>query len=1117
MTLICSVANQALDQKPQSTRKSGLPLALSRAFKLLLALTVSLAGFAQSAQAQDYTFNTIAGVGGVIGGTNANGGLSYPSVLFNFPTGVTIDGSGNLYVADTSNQTIRKITSAGVVTVLAGQAGVAGVNNATGTAALFNSPQGPAIDSSGNIYVADFNGHTIRKITSAGVVTTLAGVAGVNGAVNGTGTSAYFNGPSGVAVDGQGNVYVADSENSAIRKITSAGVVTTFAGTLGTAGVADGTGTAATFNRPRGIAIDSGGNLYVADYFANTIRKITPAGVVTTLAGTAGTAGSADGTGTAATFNSPTALTVDSGGNVYVADQVNHTIRKITAAGVVTTVAGTVGSPGSVDGAPGTGKFFLPSGLCIDGSGNLYVTDYYNHTIRKVTSAGVISTFAGTGGVSGSTNGTGSSLSASTFYNPAALVVDGANNLYVADSNNQLIRKIASSGAVTTFAGRAGLAGAVDGNLGTATFSGPNGITIGIAGNIYVTDSASQIIRQITPGGVVSTFAGTAATKGSADGQGTAATFDTPNNIAADSVGNLYVADSNNHTIRRISTSGAVTTFAGSAGNSGSADGAGSAARFDRPRGVAADNAGNIYVSDTGNNTIRKISPSGTVTTIAGAAGSTGTVDGVGPAARFNAPLGLAVDTAGNIYVADSNNNTIRRITAGGVVSTIGGSAGNAGSLDGTGSTARFNHPSGVTVDSAGIVYVADNNNHTIRKGLPAGTSTGGIGSNGPNNGSTGGNGGGSGGSNNPNTSPAYGYFTRPVGMVADSAGNIYVADSSNHVIKKITSAGVVSVFAGKENTVGSADGTGTAATFNAPSGITIDSGSNLYVSDTGNATIRKITSAAVVTTLAGSPTQRGNNDATGSAATFAAPVGISVDSSGNVYVADSTNHTIRKISSAGAVTTLAGTANSAGEADGVGSAARFNTPMGIYFDSTGVIFVADTYNNTIRVITSDATVSTYAGSPGIAGSFDGTGINALFNLPRGLSTNGAGGVFVADTGNNSIRNVSSAGRVITIAGYPGIAGYREGQGTNALFTQPEAIAYYNGGAFVSDTGNSLVRQILPNGTVTSPTLSTSSTGGGGGGGGGGDSGGGGGGAPSVWFLGVLGLIALRRAFKRAA
>ena len=324
---------------------------------------------------------TLAGAAGSPGSADGTGS----EARFRYPFGVAVDGSGTIYVADFANHTIRKITPTGVVTTLAGVAGAAGSADGTGRGARFRFPAAVTLDGSGNLYVADTYNHTIRKITPTGVVTTLAGTPGVFGSADGTGSAARFDLPAAVAVDGSGNLFVTDRNNHAIRKITPTGVVTTLAGTPGALGSADGTGSDARFDKPQGMAIDGSGNLYVADRNNHTIRKVTPAGVVTTLAGSAGMAGSADGTGTDARFDLPFGLAVDSVGAVYVADWNNHTIRKVTPAGVVTTLAGTAGRPGCSDGAPSAVRFDLPRGVAVDGSNNVYVADTDNHAIRKLS------------------------------------------------------------------------------------------------------------------------------------------------------------------------------------------------------------------------------------------------------------------------------------------------------------------------------------------------------------------------------------------------------------------------------------------------------------------------------------------------------------------------------------------------------------------------------------------------------------------------------------------------------------------------------------------------------------------------------------------------------------
>jgi sugar lactone lactonase YvrE len=325
-----------------------------------------------------------------------------------------------------------------VVTTLAGKARISGSADGSGAAARFYVPAGIACDTAGNLYVADQDNNTVRKITPTGEVTTLAGKAGSQGSSDGIGAAARFDGPMGIACDTVGNLYVTDADNHTIRKITPTGVVTILAGKAGSYGIADGTGAAARFLFPLDIACDAAGNLYVADTGAETIRKITPAGEVSTLAGKARSSGHSDGSGTAARFNWPEGIACDAAGNVYVADGLNYTIRKITPTGVVTTLAGDARISRSTDGSGSAATFFRPMDIACDSVGNLYVTD--NYTVRKIIPTGEVTTLAGKAGSRRSNDGIGA---AARFFDPAGIVCDTDGNLYVTDG--EAIRKITLS------------------------------------------------------------------------------------------------------------------------------------------------------------------------------------------------------------------------------------------------------------------------------------------------------------------------------------------------------------------------------------------------------------------------------------------------------------------------------------------------------------------------------------------------------------------------------------------------------------------------------------------------------------------------------------------------
>lgn len=288
------------------------------------------------------------------------------------PRGIASDGRGTIYVADVRNHAILKISATGTTTVLAGKPGIFGDEDGIGVEAKFNSPMSLAVDRSGNVYVADLNNHSIRRISPEGAVSTLAGGRSLAGSADGAGSQARFSSPHGVAVDREGNVYVADTDNSTIRKITPAGVVSTLAGVAGVAGGADGAGGAASFRFPQDLTTDSAGNIYVSDVNAHTIRKITPQGVVVTLAGANGHTGLADGIGGAAQFKFPRGIATDGANNIFVVDSNNYAIRKITPEGVVSTVH----RAGETDGMT------LPAGLAIQGTA-LHISLYSGETVVR--------------------------------------------------------------------------------------------------------------------------------------------------------------------------------------------------------------------------------------------------------------------------------------------------------------------------------------------------------------------------------------------------------------------------------------------------------------------------------------------------------------------------------------------------------------------------------------------------------------------------------------------------------------------------------------------------------------------------------------------------------------
>lgn len=608
---------------------------------------------------------------------------------FNEPWALAGDGRDHIYVADV--HVIRSIDmSSGTVSTLAGDHRHAGAIDGVGAQATFNAPCGLAY-ADGKLYVSDTENHTIRRVdVGTGAVSTLAGAPRTPGAVDAPGLLARFREPEGLALDPGGDLYIGDTDNNTIRVLSlGTGAVRTLAGTPEAAGNADGIGAAARFSKPKGLALDGAGRLYVIDALNESVRRVTIAtGAVSTFA----------------TFKAtPQGLAVK--GDVVLVALTDHRIVRLSADGAVLSTVGT-GSPkgGFVDGPFATARFSAPAGLLLDAAGTAYVADLGNSVIRTLSlSRETVSTYAGARSAGGD-DGVGTNA---RFSAPQGIAAD-ESAVFVADTGNSTIRKISlPTGEVTTVAGAAGQASLVDGALRDARFNHPTGLALDPAhATLYVADTQNRTIRQVDlRGGKVTTLA-LARTAGDPF-----ASFDAPSGLAFDD-GRLFATDYSDHFVAAIDLKkGLVSTLAGTYGVPGRADGVGTKAGFYGPMGITADGHGSLFVSDDMNETVRKIDiRSATVSTLAGRPVTPGSNDGVGGAAHFHFPMGIASDGLGDAFVADNSNSLVRLVnTSTGEVTTI------VGTLDASGVRlgplpAQLARPAAIALTTSGGLLVTSEN-----------------------------------------------------------------------------------------------------------------------------------------------------------------------------------------------------------------------------------------------------------------------------------------------------------------------------------------------------------------------------------------------------------------------
>lgn len=689
-------------------------------------LRFSILLMASTAFAQQYTISTVAG------GAPPPTPVSALNTSIGQPRKLAISGS-NVYFS--TGNSVFKIDGSGTLTLIAGnsRAGFSGDGGSAVNAQL-NAPQGLALDAAGNLYIADSQNNRVRMVDTNGVITTFAG----NGTVNppgfwgdgGPAVNASLHLPTGVAVDSSGKIYIAAASDNTVRVVTTDGIINIFAGSGYPGYYGDyaatvsgntttvtnvGTATIATLFNPQDVAVGPNNSILIADAGNSAIRQVTSAGVIYTISGNGSTGLSGDGTAISLSMLAPFSVAADSSGNIYAAEFGTNRIRKLDTKGNITTAIGDGNQGFAGDGGPPNKvEMNLPTGVAVDPSGNILFADSLNNRIRKLAS-GSVNTIAGNGVLSHS--GDGGAATSAQLNTPLGVAVDAAGNTYIADTANNVVRRVDSKGVISNFAGTGTAGSSGDGSAAaSAQLSGPQGLAVDTAGNLYIADTQNHRVRKVT-GGTMSTVAGSGTAGFAGDGAAAgSAQLNLPFGVAVDSAGNLYIAEFGNNRVRKVTAGGTINTLAGNgvfgySGDGGQATGA----MLNGPQGIAVDASGNVYIADTANNRVRQVAPNGVITTVAGTGIAGFSDSGSAVSAQVGNPVAVAVDSTGNLFIADGSSR-VRKVFVSGLIQSIAGNGTKGYTGDGgIATSATLSGPSALAVNSAGNVWVADTLNNAVR------------------------------------------------------------------------------------------------------------------------------------------------------------------------------------------------------------------------------------------------------------------------------------------------------------------------------------------------------------------------------------------------------------------
>lgn len=1025
------------------------------------------------------------------------------------PTDVAMDPTGQVFLAGGSDHAILRADSFETQPApWAGSVAQAGLVNGPRLESRFNLPSFLALDlaSGGDLYVADSGNHVIRRLQGGtdGNVVTLCG-SGQPGHQDGAPGQARFRRPQGVAVDDRGYLWVADTENHAIRRLNlQTGQVSTVAGSPGVPGLADGRGTQARFSSPRGLAFEAEtltqqlireqtgappppASVLVADTGNSLIRRVWEDGRVETLgAANQSKAGSGSGfTSGARTshqhrFQRPVGLVLDPFGNLYVSEETSGEVKVIL-------------SDGEVLLAAERGTFTNPAGMAISVRGRILVAEG-GSTVRQIRYAGP-SLFSVTPQEVPAGGGSRVFLGGVNFAPESVVLVgnrvigpdfiDTTQMTFVVpelESGRQTLTILHRGGlaqgflevlppapsalppgAITTVAGGSTYVG--DGLLATsAVLRSPEGLAVTPAGDVLIADSGQQRVRRVAAvAGIIHTIAGIGTSGYSGDGlPAVLSAVSRPSALALDPEGNLYLADTAGHRIRMLeAATGRLLDVAGTGNPGFTGDGPALQVQLNQPAGLTVAPDGSIWISDQGNHRIRRIDPTdGRLETVAGT-GQAGYGGDQGPAtqALLNSPAGLAAAADGSVLVADRDNHRVRVIAPDGSIRTVAGTGQPSFSGDdGPAVGAELNLPSAVAVDSGGIIFIADSGNHRIRRISPGQQVMTTIAGNGLAD---------FGGDGGPAVAAS---LHQPTALAVDGTGNLLVADTQNRRIRRIeVLSGNITTVAGSDADFSGDGGPPALAALEAPAGLAVV-GDGLLIAEEEGHRIRfsDLPSSGgggeeTIITVAGDgiPGDR-NADGDPLQARFSSPAGLSLGPAQSVLIADSGNHRLRRLEG-DTVTTLAGNGQPDYLDDVPALTAAFRSPADVIVDPLGGFLIADTFNHRIRRLDPQGFVNSLAGT-GVAGdSGDGDQpTRARLNQPTALATDAEGRIYFCDRGNHRIRMIDRTARTITTIAGTGQPGYGgdNGPATEARLQEPSGLVLAGRLLFMADAGNHRIRVI---------------------------------------------------------